>query len=325
MNYIQQAFKGKSEWHFWLITILVVFIGWQVLGAIPLSVVAYAYAGGLNEFIAAGADNFMSLGINKNLFLFLMLFMFALGLVFLVVSIKYIHKRTMTSLITSRNKIDWKRFWFGFFSWGILILVLSFIGIYFTPENYTFNFNAKPFFILVAISIVFIPLQTSLEELLFRGYFMQGIGAIAKNRWVPLILTSVCFGLLHGSNPEVQKLGSILMVVYIGTGFFYGIITLMDEGTELSLGLHAANNIFAAFLVTTDWMVFQTDALFIDTSEPSVTWEMFMPVFVLYPLMLVMFSKKYGWKNWKEKLTGKILKPVNLKENYRILDDLGTD
>ena len=154
---------------------------------------------------------------------------------------------------------------------------------------------------------------------------MQGIGAIAKNRWVPLILTSVGFGLLHGSNRAVQKLGSILMVVYIETGFFYGIITLMDAGTELSLGLRAANNIFAAFLVTTDWMVFQTDALFIDTSEPSVTWEMFMPVFVLYPLMLVMFSKKYGWKNWKEKLTGKILKPVNLKENYRILDDLGTD
>ena len=99
----------------------------------------------------------------------------------------------------------------------------------------------------------------------------------------------------------------------------------MDEGTELSLGLHAANNIFAAFLVTTDWMVFQTDALFIDTSEPSVTWEMFLPVFVLYPLMLVMFSKKYGWKNWQEKLTGKIEKPSDLNENFRILEDIGTD
>ncbi len=113
------------------------------------------------------------------------------------------------------------------------------------------------------------------------------------------------------------------MVFYIGTGFFYGITTLMDEGTELALGLHASNNILAAFLVTTDWMVFQTDALYIDTSEPSVTWDMFVPVFVLYPLMLLLFSKKYGWKNWKEKLTGKIEKPVNLKENYRILDEIG--
>jgi membrane protease YdiL (CAAX protease family) len=226
---------------------------------------------------------------------------------------KYIHKRTVTSLVTSRKNIDWKRFWFSFLIWGTVVVLLSLIGILLAPENYTFNFNPKPFFILVAISIVFIPLQTSLEELLFRGYFMQGIGVLAKNRWLPLLITSVVFGLLHGANPEVQKLGNITMVFYIGTGFFFGITTLMDEGTELALGLHAANNMIAAFLITTDWMVFQTDALFIDTSEPSVTWEMFVPVFVLYPLMLLLFSKKYGWNNWLEKLTGEIDKPLSLE------------
>jgi membrane protease YdiL (CAAX protease family) len=325
MNYIQQAFKGNNEWYHWIFTIILVFIGWQILGVIPLVMTAFASTENMTEFANAAANNFMTLGINKNLFLFLMLFMFAVGLVFLLIGIKYIHKRTITSLVTSRKKIDWKRFLFGFLSWGILVLVLSVIGIYLAPENYTFNFNAKPFFILVAISIVFIPLQTSLEELLFRGYFMQGLGVLVKNKWVPLLITSVCFGLLHGANPEVQKLGSILMVFYIGTGFFYGITTLMDEGTELSLGLHAANNMIAAFLVTTDWMVFQTDALFIDTSEPSVTWEMFIPVFVLYPLILWMFSKKYGWNNWVEKLTGKVEEPVNLKENYRVLDETGAD
>ena len=325
MNYIQQAFKGNNEWYHWIFTIILVFIGWQILGVIPLVMTAFASTENITEFANAAANNFMTLGINKNLFLFLMLFMFAVGLVFLLIGIKYIHKRTITSLVTSRKKIDWKRFLFGFLSWGILVLVLSVIGIYLAPENYTFNFNAKPFFILVAISIVFIPLQTSLEELLFRGYFMQGLGVLAKNKWVPLLITSVCFGLLHGANPEVQKLGSILMVFYIGTGFFYGITTLMDEGTELALGLHAANNMIAAFLVTTDWMVFQTDALFIDTSEPSVTWEMFIPVFVLYPLILWMFSKKYGWNNWLDKLTGKVEEPVKLKENYRVLDEIGAD
>jgi membrane protease YdiL (CAAX protease family) len=313
MNYIQQAFKGNNEWYHWVFTIILVFSGWQIIGAIPLLLTALVYSEDINEFANAAADNFMTLGMDKNLFLFLMLFMFAVGLVFLIFSVKYIHKRSVTSLVTSRKKIDWERFWFGFLSWGILVVVLSVIGIYVAPENYTFNFNAKPFFILVAISMLIIPLQTSLEELLFRGYFMQGIGVLVKNKWVPLLITSVCFGLLHGANPEVQKLGSITMVFYIGTGFFYGITTLMDEGTELALGLHAANNMIAAFLITTDWMVFQTDALFIDTSEPSVTWEMFIPVFVLYPLILVLFSKKYEWTNWLEKLTGKVENPLSIE------------
>jgi membrane protease YdiL (CAAX protease family) len=313
MNYIQQAFKGNNEWYHWVFTIILVFSGWQIIGVIPLLLAAFVYSENLTAFANAAEDNFMALGMDKNLFLFLMLFMFAVGLFFLCIAMKYIHKRSVTSLITSRKKIDWKRFWFGFLSWGILVVVLSLIGVYLAPENYTFNFNAKPFFILVAISMLIIPLQTSLEELLFRGYFMQGIGALVKNKWVPLIITSVCFGLLHGANPEVQKLGSITMVFYIGTGFFYGIATLMDEGTELALGLHAANNIIAAILITSDWMVFQTDALFIDTSEPSVTLEMFIPVFVLYPLILMLFSKKYGWTNWLEKLTGKVDKPLSLK------------
>ena len=148
---------------------------------------------------------------------------------------------------------------------------------------------------------------------------MQGLGTATKNRWFPLLFTSVLFGVMHLANPEVAKLGYISMVFYIGTGLFYGIVTLMDEGTELALGLHAVINIVAATLVTTDWVALQTDALFVDTSEPSVGYEMFLPVLVLYPIMLLIFSKKYGWKNWGEKLFGKIHKPIELEENYRIL------
>jgi len=314
MNYIQQAYKGKKEWYHWMLTLFVVFVGWQFVGVIPLLVVASMHSASMSELVNSVKDNFMTLGIDNNLFLFLMILMFIFGLISLFVSVKFIHKRNFTALVTSRESIDWKRFWFGFILWGIIATVVIIFGIFISPENYIWNFEPVPFFTLLAVSFLFLPFQTSFEELLFRGYFMQGIGIIARNRWLPLILTSVCFGLLHAANPEVQKLGSISMVFYIGTGLFYGMTTLMDEGTELSLGLHAVNNIIAAIFVTTNWTVFQTDALYVDTSEPSVGWEMFFPVFVLYPLMLFIFSRKYGWKNWIEKLSGKIEEPINTKE-----------
>jgi hypothetical protein len=167
-----------------------------------------------------------------------------------------------------------------------------------------------PFLFLVLISFIFMPLQTSFEELLFRGYFMQGLGVWFKNATFPLIVTSVGFGLLHGFNPEVEKLGYVVMVYYIGTGFLFGIITLMDEGTELAMGMHAANNITAAVFVTMDWTVFQTDALFVNSSEPSVGFDLFIPVFVIYPLVILFFSKKYGWTNWRHKLFGKVEEPI---------------
>jgi hypothetical protein len=113
---------------------------------------------------------------------------------------------------------------------------------------------------------------------------------------------------MHIANPEVTKMGYSILVYYIGTGFFLGIITLMDEGMELALGFHAANNIIGALLVTSDFGVFQTYAIFKDNSIPTAGFEtIIVPVFILFPMLLFIFSKKYGWANWQEKLTGKTL------------------
>lgn len=313
MNFIQQAYKGRNDWPHYFGVILLVFIGWQLIGVIPITVVAAMHSPSQTELMKAMSKGFVGLGIDKNLLLFLMILTFVFGLWFLIIGIKRIHKRSVTSLITSRKKIDWKRFFTGFLTWGFIGIIVLSMSVILSPNDFVWNFKPAPFFTLLAVSLLFLPLQTSFEELLFRGYLMQGFGTWFRNRWLPLILTSVIFGLLHSLNPEVEKLGYISMVFYIGTGFFYGIITLMDEGTELALGLHAVNNIVAAVFITTDWTVFQTDALYVDTSEPSVGFEMFFPVLVLYPLMLYFFSKKYNWTNWQEKLLGKIEKPQKIE------------
>ncbi len=314
-KFIQQAYKGKNDWYLYLITFFLVVIGWQLIGIIPLVVVAIMHSKDMGEFAKAAGDNFMSLGINPNLFLFLMIFMFAMGLWALYLCVKFIHKRTFTSLVTSRKKIDWKRILFAFMLWGLVSTVFTFYSIFTEPEMYQWNFKPEPFFTLVAISFLFLPLQTSFEELFFRGYLMQGFGLLFKNALIPLLLTATFFGLLHGANPEVEKLGMIMMVYYIGTGLLLGIMTLMDEGTELAIGFHAANNIFAAIWATSTWTVFQTDALYIDTSEPSVGFELFFPVLVIYPILLFIFSKKYGWTNWFKKLVGRIERPIAIQDD----------
>ncbi len=315
MKFIQQAYKGNNEWWAYFVTIIILFFGWQFIGVIPLIGTAFYYADDMSEFMTSANENFATLGIDSNLYLFLIIITFLGGLLSLFFGIRKVHNRKVVTLITSREKVDWSRVFYAFSVWAIIGILMISIGYYMAPEDYVWNFKPIPFFILVVISMLFLPVQTSMEELLFRGYLMQGFGTWFKNSFVALILTSVIFGLLHGLNPEVEKLGWISMVYYIGTGLVLGIFTLMDEGTELSLGFHAANNIVAAVFVTTNWTVFQTDALLVDTSEPSVGFEMFVPVLVLYPLVLLIFSKKYGWTNWQEKLMGTVMKPIELKED----------
>lgn len=310
MNFIQKGFIGKNDTWRYLLTIILVFLGIQIAG-IPLLIAAFFQVDGDLEKFQEGANSaFMEIGMNSSLYLFLMIFTFMVGVLILYLCVKYLHKKKFVAIVTSRKKIDWNRVFYAFILWGSISVISIIVGMYLTPEDYIWNFKPVPFFTLLAVSFLFLPFQTSFEELVFRGYLMQGFGTLVKNRWFPLIATSVIFGLMHGMNPEVEQLGYEVMIFYIGTGLLYGITTLMDEGTELALGLHASNNIIAAFLVTTDWMVFRTDAMYIDTSEPSAGAEMYIGVFVLYPLLLLIFSKKYGWKNWKSKLFGKVEIPV---------------
>ncbi|MEP1016310.1 MAG: CPBP family intramembrane glutamate endopeptidase, partial [Maribacter dokdonensis] len=58
---------------------------------------------------------------------------------------------------------------------------------------------------------------------------------------------------------------------------------------------------------TAEWTAFSVDSVYRDISEPVLGWDMLVPVFVVFPILLLVFSKKYGWTNWKEKLTGKVL------------------
>ncbi|PQJ74224.1 CPBP family intramembrane glutamic endopeptidase [Polaribacter gangjinensis] len=300
MNYIQQAFTGKlGMWKYLVVSVF--FFGFMGLNLLAIFLLDFDVDQIMKDQIALK-------GSNQVLFENLVPFAIGLGAVFFWV--KYVHNQRIRTLTTSRKKVDWKRVFFAFSLWGTITALFIFIDYQFSPEDYRVNFQLEPFLYLMLIAVFLIPLQTSFEEYFFRGYLMQGLGVATKNRWFPLIVTSLVFGLLHIANPEVEKLGYGILVYYIGTGFFLGIVTLMDEGLELALGFHAANNLITALLVTANWTAFQTNSVLIDVSMPKLGADVYLPVFVVFPVLGLIFSKKYGWSNWKEKLTGKIEEPV---------------
>ncbi len=310
--YIEQAFKGLHEsWKYVVGFIIVFVIATQIIGAMPLmGAIAYKTLETGNMIDMSDMSNVYSL-FDSNTTLLLILIPFVVGFVALFLWVKFLHKLDFRSLTTSRKNIDWKRVFFSFLLWGGITIFMIVLDYQLSPENYQWNFEFNKFIVLVIIAVLLVPIQTSFEEYLFRGYLMQGIGIAAKNKWVPLLVTSFIFGMMHIANPEVAKIGYIIMVYYIGTGLFLGILTLMDEGMELALGFHAANNLITALLVTANWTAFQTDSILKDMSEPTAGVDVLIPVLVVFPILLFIFSKKYQWSDWKEKLTGNVLPPNN--------------
>lgn len=244
--------------------------------------------------------------LDSNLALFLMLVSFVFVFFQLYALVRFFHKQSFLQLITSRNSIDWHRVLFSFSIWAGITIISTVVVYILYPEDFIVQFDWIPFLLLFVIGLLLFPFQIGSEELIFRGYLMQGFGNLAKNKWFPLLMTSLIFGLLHIANPEVDKMGYSILIYYIGTGLFLGIITLMDEGMELALGFHFANNFIGALLVTSDWTAFQTHSVLISTSDPSVFFDIILPISIIFPILVVLFAKKYRWTNWREKLTGRI-------------------
>jgi membrane protease YdiL (CAAX protease family) len=294
---------GKNEFWYYLVGIVAAFFGYlafQLIMMVPL--MSAAMNQGISMTEIAENPNILfdpeKIGINKSLLLALLMGMFVFSLLFLWLALKFIQKKPLSSIITGFEKIRWKRYFFSFGIWSSLLIILTIITYLTSPEEIEVRFDAGNFAVLLVVAVVFIPIQTATEELIFRGYLMQGFGLAFKNGIAPLIITSVLFGLMHASNPEAKAHGLLIMMpYYIFFGAFLGVLTLLDEGAELAMGIHCANNLLSSLLVCSKNSVLQTDAIFYTSSENPgaefITW------IIMATICFFILFKKYKLSNWK--------------------------
>ncbi len=300
MKYLQQASLGKRSYFRYLLTITILIaiipIFGQLAYKVGMSLVGIP-ASELKNYTLTQSRDLMG----KNLFLIVNLFPFVVLFFAMLLAIKYIHHRPILSIFTARPEFDWKRFFLSFGLFG-LVLGIGLTHTILTTNTTRWNYNPETFWMLMGLSFFMLPLQTAFEELMFRGYFLQGSIRLFKKPIVSALISSFLFAVLHFENPEVVKLGEVIVIYYFACGFFMSLLTVLDNGLELSLGFHTVNNIFGTLMLTNNWQVFQTDALFMDKSEPIIGWDLWVIVLVCFPLLLFIFHKVYKWKTWSEVL-----------------------
>ncbi len=383
--YFKQAFKGKNDWWRYLVVALLVFIGYNI-GGIPLELARLKLQDQNSELgspdLSTFTQNFEQFGINTNLGLTLLLLFFVAAITVFYFTFSPFHRREFKTLSTASTRIRYKRVFFAFFLWLALSLTVEAFSYILTPDQFSWNYNPATFIPLVLICLFVLPIQTSFEELFFRGYLMQGIGTarwrnviivtlsllftlgIAKlssvwrgnivasvdnenlaatlglvsnlflvfiflgicklgvnyvksaepssfgvrsYKWVPLVVTSLLFALVHGSNPEIENFGTgIMMTYYISAGLLLGVITIMDDGLELALGTHAATNFTGAVFVGYDGAAITTDSLLV--THNLNPYLMTLAFYVMAILFLLILRYRYQWTTFK-KLLDPITKP----------------
>jgi len=299
MNHLELSFIGKNSFWRYVVMFAAVLITSNTIGALPL-VIAYVMKAASDPEviteIAANPNDLSILGLDPNLGLIMMLFPFVTALIAYVLLVKPLNGRTLKMTINGTGVIRWNRFFFSAFIWLIISAAYLFLCLKLDPANFSINNTSGTLITLSVISFIFIPFQAAFEEVLFRGYLMQGLVVMFRNRWIPLVLTSVLFGLMHAFNPEVKDFGFfIMMPQYVLFGLIFGIITLLDDGIEAAMGAHTANNIFLCIMVTHESSALQTPAVYLQHNV--YPWTEFLALLIAGAIFVFILKIIFRWNN----------------------------
>lgn len=300
MNHLESTFAGKNSYWRYIVMIAVILIVSNTIGAIPL-LIAMAIKSVSNPEVfsqlSANPNDYSVLGLDPNAGLVMMLFPFIAGLAAFILLVKPLNSRTLKETINGTGRIRWSRFFVSAFIWLILSAVYLFMYLKLDPSNFALNNKTTSLIILSVISLLLIPFQAAFEEVLFRGYLMQGFAAILRNRWFPLIMTSVLFGLMHAFNPEVKEFGFLTMMPqYILFGLIFGVITILDDGIEAAMGAHTANNIFLCIMVTNKSSALQTPALY--EQQNIYLWTEFAALVLIGIVFIFILKIIFKWDDF---------------------------
>lgn len=97
----------------------------------------------------------------------------------------------------------------------------------------------KGFWGFLVVIVLTSPIQAVAEEIFFRGYLLQALGSLVPRAWFGVVVSSLVFALLHGT----QNLP--LFVDRFAFALLAGLLAWRTGGLEAGIAAHVINNVFA--------------------------------------------------------------------------------
>ncbi|HEX8575140.1 MAG TPA: type II CAAX endopeptidase family protein [Flavobacterium sp.] len=249
-RFLEIAKTGRNKWWAYVLTIL------STIAAVAIANIALQKA--VPALKAIIPDN--TFGKDLSTFI-LVACIFGLALLTLFFTFHKFHKRPVFTLINTINRFSWALYLKGFFIWGGLLFAAALITDYDLFQNFLNKFNLSHFIILLLAGFISIGIQSFFEEVLVRGYWLQGMSLRIKKTVYLVIVNGLVFGILHFGYGIESFLSSWIF------GIAFALIVLRMERIGFAAGVHNANNLVLAlffldlgdavkedFLWTIDWL-----------------------------------------------------------------------
>ena len=209
-----------------------------------------------------------------------------------LVAYRYLLKRPIKQLFTSGDKYSWRKTWIGFAALSVISLVMGLGDFIINYDDYTWSWNASAFLPYLIICLTLLPIQTTAEELFFRGWLQQWLDNGKKKQWTISLASGFLFALPHMANPEVAGNELFLPIISYGsTGFMLAWVTYRDKSLELAIGAHFANNFLTGLLLSTEDSALPSVSLY---TVPDVPWGSAALFSVVMIPIFIWLTKKWG-------------------------------
>lgn len=294
-RFLDLAKSGVNRWWIWVLGTLLIVVIWQVIGLIP----TLAACGFLNYAQLAGftCDGAMIEGASSLPGFVLGVSAFVIAMVGIWSVVRVLHKKPFAKVLTARRSFDFNRAFIamlvGFVVFGTPFLLVAVVG----SEEVSFQSpDVWEYVTFFMFAVLLIPFQAGFEEVFFRGYLMQGFSLLTRNRVVLVVVTAVVFTLPHLPNPEPWEYGVVPYVARILTlGGFFGLLTLLDGGVELAVGIHVINNLVYTLLAATSVSVIESPALFLIEVDEFRLFPDIVVLWLMLAVVLVILNRRYKW------------------------------
>ncbi|MBD2261303.1 CPBP family intramembrane glutamic endopeptidase [Pseudanabaena sp. FACHB-2040] len=261
-TYVEAARWGKHRgWRYVLGLVVIFFVG-LVVGGIATPRIAFLF-GGQEGLAAFSRLDYAAFGPVGGFVAVTAIFPFFLAGILIAVTL--VHRRHPRTLITAQERISWRRVGHGFVAWFVPFCLIGGLGQYlFYPNTFSFNFDLATFALFVPLALVFTAIQTTTEELFFRGYIVQGASLVWTSRVFLALVPATIFALSHLLNPEASAGGwlTVFFNYFLVPGLVWTVVSLIDGTTELVIGAHFANNIGGVLLFNVAGSAVNAPALF---------------------------------------------------------------
>ncbi|NRB03481.1 MAG: CPBP family intramembrane metalloprotease [Rhodobacteraceae bacterium] len=181
--------------------------------------------------------------------MYALLFQFSAAWLGVAIACTLVHRRSFFALF-GEIPVAVRQFFQVLAALAVLGFVLTILPPYSSDVGHVQAQALSAWAILLPVSLVAVFVQTTAEELLFRGYLQQHLAARFKSPLIWMVIPSILFAIGHHS-PEIAGENAWIITAWAGVfGLLMADLTARAGSLGPAMAIHFINNLSALLLIS---------------------------------------------------------------------------